>query len=126
MGSRLSGGHGTCRTLLVVAVADNPQAIQVLHVGYESQCACFCDHHFRIAAITRHASDNGVLAICRVTATTGLAGSVFTSKEPDSYTLAYLPGRNPPANLLDAANCFMARHTRIHDAGQLSLNGTRV
>ena len=93
---------------------------------YESQCACLCDHHFRIAAITRHASDNGVLAICRVAAATGLAGSVFTSKEPDSYTLADLPGRNTPANLLDAANCFMARHTRIHDAGQLSLNGARV
>src|SRR5580693_768923 len=79
---------------------------------YESQCACLCDHHFRIAAIIRHASDNGVLAICRVAAATGLAGSVFTSKEPDSYTLADLPGRNPPANLLDAANCFVARHTR--------------
>src|ERR1700683_811922 len=84
------------------------------------------DHHCRIAAITGHASNNGVLAICRVAAATGLAGSVFTSKEPDSYTLADLPGRNTPANLLDAANCFMARHTRIHYAGQLSLNGARV
>src|ERR1700729_3359455 len=55
-----------------------------------------------------------------------IAGSVFTSKEPDSYALADLPGRNTPANLLDAADCFMARHTRIHDAGQLSFNGTGV
>src|SRR6202034_4834989 len=38
---------------------------------YESQCACLCDHHFRIAAITRHSSNNRVPAICRVAAATG-------------------------------------------------------
>ena len=77
---------------------------------------CLCDHHFRIAAITRHASDNGVLAICRVATTAALASSVFATKESDTDALADLPGCDAPPNLFDATNCFVAWHARIHDA----------
>jgi hypothetical protein len=76
--------------------------------------------------MTRHASDNGVLAICRVTATTGLAGSVFAAKKTNTDALTDLPARDAWADFLDSTNCFVARHARIHYARQLPFNGTRV
>jgi hypothetical protein len=66
------------------------------------------------------------LAVCRLATATHLAGSVFAPEEPDSYTLANLPGRDAWTNLLDAANRFVARNTRINYSRELSLNGTRV
>lgn len=63
------------------------------------------------------AGNDLILAICCLTTATGLAGSVFASEEPDSYTLANLPARDTRTYLLDAANCFVARNTRYTTPG---------
>jgi hypothetical protein len=66
------------------------------------------------------------LAVGCFTAATGRAGSVFASEEPDSDTLANLPGCDARTNLLDAANYFVAWNTRIRYAGELPVNGSCV
>jgi hypothetical protein len=66
------------------------------------------------------------LAVGRFAAATGFAGSVFTSEESDSNTLAHLPGRDARTNLLDLANYFVAGNTRIGYARELRVNGCCV
>jgi hypothetical protein len=75
-------------------------------------------HVLLIAAVIANASNFQVLRIAKIFAPARTAGAVLAAVPADADALAFSPGCDIGANLINEARDFVSRHTRVLNSGQ--------
>src|ERR1700727_1903577 len=78
------------------------------------------NHHFSVSAVCCNSRNHGVKTMHKISATAWLALSVFATKETYADALSNIPLGNVRADLFNAANNFVPRHSRKSQAGKLT------